>query len=207
MTSELENNYRSSGFHRQLGFGRNPALLLVDFVKAYTDRDSPLYAGVEAVLEKCVELLEVARGTGIPVFHSKVSYRPGTKDGGMFKRKLPILKVFDQGSPLAEFADGLEPVAGEEVVTKQYPSAFFGTSLADLLNTAGVDTALIAGVTTSGCVRGTAVDAMQSGFRSIVIRDAVGDRHPEPHKANLFDLQAKYSDLVTVEEVRQYLAG
>ena len=207
MSSELENNYRASGFHQQLGFGRNPALLLVDFVKAYTDESSPLYAGVEQVLANCVELLGMARDAGMPVFHSNVSYRPGTTDGGMFKKKLPILKVFDEGSPLAEFADGLEPVAGESVVTKQYPSAFFGTSLTSLLTTVGVDTTLIAGVTTSGCVRGTAVDAMQHGFRSIVVSDAVGDRHPDPHKANLFDLQAKYSDLVTLDEVRSYLAG
>jgi nicotinamidase-related amidase len=206
MSSELESNYRASGFHRQLGFGQNPALLVVDFVKAYTDPDSVLYAGVEAVRERCVELLEIARSAGIQVFHSNVSYRPGTTDGGMFKRKLPLLEVFHEGSPLAEFADGLEPLAGESVITKQYASAFFGTSLASLLTSTGVDSILIAGVTTSGCIRSTAVDAMQHGFRSIVVSDAVGDRHPDPHKANLFDLQAKYSDLVTVDEVRRNLA-
>lgn len=205
MTNDLETSYRNAGFHQQLGFGRNPALLVVDFARAYTDRDSPLYAGVEVVLASCVELLGSVRKAGIPVFHTRVSYRPGTSDGGMFKRKLPMLEVFDEGSPLAEFAGGLEPVDGESVITKQYASAFFGTPLASMLTADGVDSVLIAGVTTSGCIRATALDAMQHGFRSIVVSDAVGDRHPEPHEANLFDLQAKYSDLVTVEEVRRQL--
>jgi len=207
MAGELEKNYRASGFHGQVGFGARPALVMVDFVKAYTDPESPLYAGVEETLERCVELLGISRAAGIPVFHTNVSYRPGTADGGMFKRKLPLLEVFDQGSPLADFAAGLEPAPGESVITKQYASAFFGTSLASLLTAEGVDSTLIAGVTTSGCVRATALDAMQHGFRSIVVKDAVGDRRPEPHEANLFDLQAKYSDLVTVKQVREYLAS
>ena len=178
---------------------------MVDFVKAYLDQDSPLYAGVENVLENCIELLGIARRAGIPVFHSNVSYRPGSADGGLFIRKLPLLKVLEAGSPLAAFADGLEPIHGETVVTKHYASAFFGTSLATSLTALGVDCVMVAGVTTSGCVRASALDAMQHGFISIVVSDAVGDRHPAPHEANLFDLQAKYSDLLTVEEVRALL--
>jgi maleamate amidohydrolase len=205
MSKGAEQNYRESGFHQDLGFGETPALLMVDFVKAYLDKSSPLYAGVEAVRDRCVNLLEIAREAGIPIFHSNVSYRPGSPDGGRFRRKLPLLEVFEEGSPLAEFASGLEPAAGESVITKQYASAFFGTALASSLTMLGVDSVMIAGVTTSGCVRASALDALQHGFRSIVVRDAVGDRHPDPHEANLFDLQAKYSDLVSVNEVREYL--
>ena len=205
MSKGAEQNYRESGFHQDLGFGETPALLMVDFVKAYLDKSSPLYAGVEAVRDRCVDLLEIVREAGIPIFHSNVSYRPGSPDGGMFRRKLPLLEVFEEGSPLAKFASGLEPAAGESVITKQYASAFFGTALASSLTMLGVDSVMIAGVTTSGCVRASALDALQHGFRSIVVRDAVGDRHPDPHEANLFDLQAKYSDLVRVNEVREYL--
>jgi maleamate amidohydrolase len=205
MSKGAEQNYRESGFHQDLGFGETPALLMVDFVKAYLDKSSPLYAGVEAVCDRCVDLLEIAREAGIPIFHSNVSYRPGSPDGGRFRRKLPLLEVFEEGSPLAEFGSGLEPAGGESVITKQYASAFFGTALASSLAMLGVDSVMIAGVTTSGCVRASALDALQHGFRSIVVRDAVGDRHPDPHEANLFDLQAKYSDLVSVNEVREYL--
>jgi len=205
MTQGAEQNYRASGFHQAVGFGKNPALLMVDFVEAYLDKSSPLYAGVELVRDRCIELLGIAREAGIHIFHSNVSYRPGSPDGGMFRRKLPLLKVFEEGSPLAAFASGLEPAAGESVISKQYASAFFATPLASLLTVLGVDSVLIAGVTTSGCVRASALDALQHGFRSIVVKDAVGDRHPDPHEANLFDLQAKYSDLVSVNEVREYL--
>ncbi len=205
MSQEAEQNYRKSGFHQEVGIGEKPALLMVDFVKAYLDGSSPLYAAVEEVRDSCVELLAIVREAGVPIFHSNVSYRPGSPDGGMFRKKLPLLRVFEEGSPLAEFAEGLEPAPDEAVITKQYASAFFGTSLASSLTTMGVDSLMIAGVTTSGCIRATAVDAMQHGFRSIVVEDAVGDRHPDPHEANLFDLKAKYSDLVTVNDVRKYL--
>ena len=207
MGMDAEKNYRASGFLHELGFGQSPALVLVDFVRAYTEESSPLYAGVEDVRARCELLLGIARKAGIPIFHTCVSYRPGTDDGGMFRRKLPVLSVFEQGSPLAGFAQGLAPHEGETVVTKHYASAFFGTSLAADLHALGVDTVLLAGVTTSGCIRASAVDAVQNDFHSMVITDAVGDRLEGPHEANLFDLQAKYSDLVTVEEVHQYLAG
>ena len=207
MREDLEQNYQRSGFGQSLTLGQHPALLMVDFVKAYLEPDSPLYAGVEGVREQCVELLAICRSAHLPIFHSNVSYRPGSPDGGVFRRKLPLLEVFESGSSLAEFADGLEPIVGESVVTKQYASAFFGTALASSLTMLGVDSVLIAGVTTSGCVRASALDALQHGFVSIVVEDAVGDRHAAPHEANLFDLRSKYSDLVKVAEVASLLAA
>lgn len=193
------------GFGGALGVGDSPALLLIDFVKAYLEPSSPLYAGVEAVRDHCVNLLAAARAAGIPIVHTNVSYAPNSAEGGVFRRKLPLLKVFEQGSPLAEFGEGLEPLSGETVVTKQYASAFFGTALAANLTASGVDTLIIGGVTTSGCVRATAVDAMQHGFIPIVVREAVGDRDQKPHQANLYDLQAKYADVVEIETVLVYL--
>lgn len=188
-----------------LGFGDRPALLVVDFVEAYMNPGSPLYAGVESTRDACAELLEKARTAAIPILHTNVQYEPGGRDGGVFFRKLPALAVFERGSPLGAFAAGLEPVSGETVVTKQYPSAFFGTALDSILHELGVDSLLIAGLTTSGCVRATVVDAMQFGFVPIVVQEAVGDRDPAPHTANLFDMRTKYADVVTLEVVGEFL--
>ena len=187
--------------------GRRPALLVVDFVRAYLEPGSPLYAGVEDARAAAVRLLTAARAAGIPVMHTNVAYQPGGADGGVFFRKLPALASFERGRhpELAAFAEGLEPAPGEPVFTKQYASAFFGTRLADALRERGVDTLLIAGLSTSGCVRASAVDACQHGFVPLVVREAVGDRHPAPHEASLFDLQAKYAEVISLVEAERYL--
>jgi len=189
--------------------GRRPALIVIDFVGAYLNRGSPLYAGVEAARDACKTLLGAARKARIPVIHTNVVYQPGGRDGGVFFRKLPALSCFERGlhPELAAFGEGLEPAEGETVISKQYASAFFGTTLGSTLAALGVDTLLIAGVTTSGCVRATAVDACQHGFIPLVVRDAVGDRQPAPHEANLFDLQAKYAEVISLETAQKYLAG
>jgi nicotinamidase-related amidase len=154
-------------------------------------------------------LLVAARAAGIPVIHTNVAYQTGGRDGGVFFRKVPALAHFEAGRHPhhAAFAAEVTPVAGETVVTKQYASAFFGTSVAATLTSLGVDTLLIGGVSTSGCVRATAVDACQHGFIPWVVRDAVGDRAQAPHEANLFDLQAKYAEVVSLEQAVQILAG
>ena len=187
--------------------GLRPALLVVDFVRAYLEPGSPLYAGVEDVRTAAVQLLAAARAAGIPVMHTNVAYEPGGADGGVFFRKLPALASFERGRhpELAAFAEGLEPGPGEPVFTKQYASAFFGTKLAETLRERGIDTLLIAGLSTSGCVRASAVDACQHGFVPLVVREAVGDRHPAPHEANLFDLQAKYAEVISLLEAKRYL--
>ncbi len=194
---------------RTLAPGAKPALLVVDFVRAYLSPASPLYAGVEPARAAAAMLLGLARAAGIPVMHTNVVYEPGGADGGVFFRKLPALASFERGRhpELAAFAEGLEPLPGEPVFSKQYASAFFGTKLAEALRALAVDTVLIAGVSTSGCVRATAVDACQHGFVPLVVREAVGDRHPAPHEANLFDLQAKYAEVVSLAAAEKYLAG
>jgi maleamate amidohydrolase len=209
MADSLEHNYASGGFGRALEPGSRPALVVVDFVMAYLQPGSPLYAGVEAARDACAVLLRAARQAGIPVLHTNVRYQADGRDGGVFFRKLPALACFAEGADpaLGRFDPALEPAPGETVITKQYASAFFGTSLASTLTAARVDTLLIAGVSTSGCVRATALDACQHGFVPWVVRDAVGDRHPAPHEANLFDLQAKYAEVVPLETTLRYLAG
>ena len=208
MAESLQDNYARGGFGQSMPWGRRPALLVIDFVRAYLVPGSPLYAGVEQARADCETLLRAARRAGIPVLHTRVEFQPGGRDGGVFFRKLPALACFEAGRhpELAAFAEGLEPAAGETVITKQYASAFFGTSLASTLTALGVDTLLIAGLSTSGCVRASAVDACQHGFVPVVVREAVGDRAPGPHEANLFDLQAKYAEVAPLATVLEYIA-
>jgi nicotinamidase-related amidase len=208
MDEELLRNYARAGFGTKLAFGQNPALLIIDFVQAYLVEDSPLYAGVEATHAAAIRLLQAAREAKLPVVHTFVEYEPGGRNGGVFFRKVPALRCFERGvhPALSAFAPGLEPIAGETVIGKQYASAFFGTSLQALLTASGIDTVLIAGLSTSGCVRASAVDCCQHGFVPVVVRDAVGDRAAAPHEASLFDLQAKYAEVVGLEAALAYIA-
>ncbi|MCZ8172518.1 MAG: N-carbamoylsarcosine amidohydrolase [Brevundimonas sp.] len=203
---DLGENYKGA-FDGHLPFGRKPALLIVDFVLAYLDPASPLYAGVEDALASNERLLAAARKAGIPVLFTNVEYSPGGADGGVFYRKVPALKLFERGSPMGAFPASLQPQAGELVITKQYASSFFGTTLAATLTAMGVDTLLITGLSTSGCVRATALDACQHGFLPFVVREACGDRHPGPHEANLFDLQAKYAEVISETEAIAHISA
>jgi nicotinamidase-related amidase len=208
VAESLADNYARGGFGHGLAWGRRPALLVIDFVQAYLVPGSPLYAGVEQVRTDCEALLKTARSAAVPVIHTNVAYQPGGRDGGVFFRKVPALACFEAGRhpELAAFAPGLEPIAGETVITKQYASAFFGTSLASTLTALGVDTVLIAGVSTSGCIRASTVDCCQHGFIPVVVREAVGDRASGPHESNLFDLQAKYAEVAPLARVSEYLS-
>ncbi len=194
-------------FDGHLQPGERPALLLVDMVQAYLDPRSPLYCQTaKAALDKAAGMLEAAREASKPVILTKVRYTNGGANGGIFYKKIPVLNVFDEGSPLGAFPRTLQPRDGETVVTKQYPSAFFDTSLATMLVEREIDTLLIAGFSTSGCVRASALDAMQHGFAPFVVRDACADRQANVHEANLFDLQAKYAEVIDAGVARRMLA-
>jgi maleamate amidohydrolase len=205
-TASLEENYRRA-YGTRVGFGKNPALILVDFVQAYFDPSSDLYAGVDAALASALRVREAAHRAGIPVILTHVQYHATGVDGGRFFEKARPLRNFLPGSNTAGWPQGLAPQDGELVISKQYPSAFFGTSLASTLTAAGIDSVILTGLTTSGCVRATCVDAMSHGFKVCVVREACGDRHSAPHEANLFDMNAKYADVVSEGEVLAYLEG
>lgn len=181
--------------------GTRPALLIVDVVAAYLTEGSALFMeSAAAARDANARLAAAARASGVPVMFTNVAYKPDGSDGGVFYRKAPVLKAFIEGSPLGAFPPELTPLPQERVFTKQYPSAFFGTGLAEVLHADGIDTLLITGYSTSGCVRASALDAMQYGFVPLVVREACADRHAAPHEANLFDLQAKYAEVISEAE-------
>ncbi|HUD29148.1 MAG TPA: isochorismatase family protein [Novosphingobium sp.] len=194
-------------FGGKAGLGRSPALVLIDFVEAYFAPASPLYAGVEQALASALRVRAAARAAGVPVILTNVVYHPGGVDGGRFFEKVPALRAFEAGSPMGAWPQGLVPEADEIVLTKQYPSAFFGTSLASTLTARGIDQVILTGLSTSGCVRASCVDAVSHGFRTAVVAEACGDRHPGPHEANLFDMNAKYADVVSEDAIVAYLAS
>jgi nicotinamidase-related amidase len=206
-------SYRSSGFAQQMGWGTRPALLLIDICVAYwpaPGQHSPLSLhgnpDAASVPDSMRRLLEAAREGGVPIIHTKVEY-DDMADAGHFIRKTSGLTVWLKGDTrgLDVPIDGLAPRKGEVVLSKKYASGFFGTTLATDLACRGVDTAVICGVSTSGCVRATTLDAMQHGFRPMVVASACGDRTPEIQNANLFDMNAKYADVVSEEEAIQHL--
>lgn len=206
VTDDLAANY-ARAYGTRVGFGQRPALLLVDFCMGYFDKSCDLYAGVEDAMASALRVRAAARAAKVPVILTNVVYHPQALDGGRFYEKAAPLKNFLKGSPMGAWGPGLDPFDDEIIVSKQYPSAFFGTSLASTLTAMGVDNVLLTGLTTSGCVRASCVDSMSHGFRTTVIAEACGDRHPAPHEANLFDMNAKYADVVSEAETIAFLQG
>lgn len=196
-----ERTYQRGTFGSSSGFGERPAVLVVDFCLGMTDPASPLGADMTPAVLATKRLLHAARHQQRPVVYTTVVYTKGCTDGGAFVQKIPALRVFEEGGPWSAIDPRVGPRESEPVVVKKFASAFFGTGLAALLTSQGVDTVIVAGSTTSGCVRASALDALQSGFRVVVPRECVADRAPGPHEANLFDLNAKYADVLSLEEV------
>jgi maleamate amidohydrolase len=202
MSEQTANDNYQGVWGQRIGFGQKAALLMIDFMRGYTTEGAPLFApGVVSAVAESVELLASARRVGIPVVHTNIRYHPGHfADGGIWVKKAPVMKDMVEGNPLAAFCEEVQPQEDEVVISKQYASAFFGSSLASMLHAQGIDTVVLAGCSTSGCIRATAVDAVQHGFRTIVVRECVGDRHSAPHEANLFDIDSKYGDVVSKQE-------
>ena len=203
MSSDVENY--AGVYDQQLGFGKKPALLLVDFVQAYFEPDCSLYAGVDDALASALRIRAAARTAKIPTILTNVVYHPSMIDSGVFGKKARPLVNMKAGSPMGDWPEGLSPHDDELIVSKQYPSAFFGTSLSSTLTALGIDSVIITGLTTSGCIRATCVDACSHGFIPIVVREACGDRAEGPHEANLFDMNAKYADVVSEQDVVGYI--
>ena len=197
--------FRARGFGTAIGFGQRPALLVIDMINAFTDPDMPLGSNLDSVVDELGIVLRAARRAAIPILYTVVGYVEGLADAGVWFRKQKALTTLMLGTPAVEVDRRLAPAQGEQIILKKYASAFFGTDLASRLTSTGVDTLLITGATTSGCVRASAVDAVQHGYRPMVVREAVGDRSPAAHDQALFDLEQKYADVVAVQETLDFL--
>lgn len=199
--------YRSRGLASRVGFGSRPAVVVVDYILGFTDPASPLAGNFADELRATKSLLNAMRRHGFPVLFTTTAYDKAMTEAGVFVRKVPSLAVLQRGSRWVEIDPSLKRRKGEVVIEKQYASAFFGTPLASTLHAQGVDTLIVAGCTTSGCVRATAVDGLQHGLRVIVPRECVGDRAQAPHEANLIDIDGKYGDVMAVRDVIDLVAG
>ncbi|NMH97797.1 N-carbamoylsarcosine amidohydrolase [Pseudonocardia acidicola] len=202
----LREEFRSKGLGGRIGFGSRPAILVVDLIRGFTDSRSPLSGALETQLKATNELLELARGTDVPIIFSTVAYDPDLQEAGLWIRKIPSNTWLVEGSEWVEVDPRLNRRPTEMLLVKKYASCFFGTDLASRLMSRRVDTLLITGCTTSGCVRASAVDACSYGFHTIVVEDAVGDRAELPHLASLFDIDSKYGDVIGLAEAAGYLA-
>ena len=198
--------YTERGLGARQGAGTRPALVVVDLNRGFTDPASPLHCDTEDAVEATARLLEAARTSGCPVAFTTISYdESGKRVAKAFIDKVPSLLTLAADSPWPEIDGRIAPLPEEPVLNKLFASAFFGTPLAPMLAAAHCDTVVITGASTSGCVRATAVDGMQHGYKVVVPREAVADRAPGPHEANLFDIDAKYGDVVSTEEALDLL--
>ena len=197
--------YAKQGFGNSSGFGNKPALLIVDFVNGFNDPD--LFGGgnIAPAIAKTQTLLKVAREKKLPVAFTRVVYADDGSDVGVFGLKASGLVTLTENAPVSQIVAELTPESGEYIVRKTQPSAFFGTGLAGWFVSKGIDTVIVTGCTTSGCVRASVVDSMSYNFRTIVASDGVGDRAIGPHEANLFDIGQKYADLMTCDEIVTHL--
>ncbi len=194
--------YKKQGLGARMGFGKKPALVIVDFINGFNDPDAFGGGNIQDAIDNTEVLLAKARHLGLPIAYTVHCYSEEGAEDGIFNLKMPRMRDgLVRGTDAVKVVDQLEPRAGERIVEKHYPSAFFGTDLAGWLSMKGVDTAIVTGCTTSGCVRATVVDSMGNGFRPIVPRECSGDRAEGPHKANLFDMDQKYADVMPLSEV------
>jgi maleamate amidohydrolase len=197
--------YAKARLGESVTLGSRPAVLVVDFSCGFTDPECTLGADMTEQVEATKRLLDAARAKGLPVIFTTIGFEPSLKDGGLWLEKAPALGDLQIGGRWVEIDPRLEPQEGETIVVKKGASAFFGTNLAAILISQRIDSVILCGATTSGCVRATAIDLLQYGFPTLVPRECVGDRAQAPHDANLFDIQAKYADVVSVEEALDYV--
>jgi nicotinamidase-related amidase len=204
-TTDLETSYSTAGFCGSFHLGRCPALVVVDLTLGFTDPDAPLGADLDTCVEHTAALASTVREAGGSVFFTTLTFEPSLADAGVWIQKVPGLATLVDGTDATRVDPRLGPLAGDCVIRKRGASAFFGTGLASLLATRSTDSVIVAGATTSGCVRATVVDAVQHGYPVFVPIECVGDRASGPHDANLFDMASKYADVVPLQQLTDAL--
>lgn len=201
-----EEIYRRQTFGTATGFGKAPTLLIVDFVNGFVDPEILGGGNIADAVTATVPLLSFFRERKLPVIFTRIVYADDGSDAGVWCEKVPRLRDLTEEAAASQVVSQLAPRPHEFVLRKTQASAFFGTHLSGVLIAKGIDTLIITGCTTSGCVRASVIDAMSYNFRPIVVSDCVGDRAIGPHEANLFDIRNKYADLMTASEVMEGLA-
>jgi maleamate amidohydrolase len=199
--------YRKQQFGQKTGFGKLPALLIVDFVNGFVDPEILGGGNIAEAVAATVPLLEFFRAARRPVIFTRIVYADDGSDAGVWCQKVPRLKDLTETAHASQVVEALAPRQGELVVCKTQASAFFGTHLAGHLIARGVDSIVVTGCTTSGCIRASVIDAMSMNYRVTVAVDCVGDRAIGPHSANLFDMGQKYADLLTAAEITSALGA
>ena len=199
--------YERAGFGAPVRLGERPAIVVVDFTNGFADPTYPTGADLSGPIAATAQLVDAARPTGVPVIWTTIAYTPAELHSVVWLDKAPGLRALAEGSAAVEIDDRLPVATTDHLITKKGASAFFGTGLAAVLASAGADTVIVCGATTSGCVRATAVDAVQSGYPVLVPRECVGDRADGPAEATLFDIQAKYGDVISLGDALAYVAG
>jgi maleamate amidohydrolase len=205
MSDETREIYERARLGQSVTLGARPAVLVVDFSRGFTDPESTMGSDLTREVEVTNRLLGAAREREIPVIFTTIGFEPNLKDGSLWLEKAPGLGELIVGGKWVEIDPRLGRREDETVILKKGASAFFGTNLPSILVSQGVDTIVMCGATTSGCIRATAIDLLQYGYPTLVPRECVGDRAQAPHEANLVDIQAKYADVVSVEDVLTYL--
>lgn len=205
MEESKQDLYKRVGIGNRAGFGKKPALIVIDVQKGFTLSECPLGGGLDEVIANINDVVAVAKKKNVPVIYTVVAWRPDSEDGGMILKKIPSLKPFTIGSRWAELDDRVDyNPAKDFFIIKKHFSCFFGTELLQILISHNIDTCILVGDSTSGCVRSTAISSAAHGFYTIVPYECVGDRSKEAHEANLFDINGKFGDVVQKQEVIDY---
>jgi maleamate amidohydrolase len=205
MSDDTREIYERARLGHGVTLGEHPAVLVVDFSRGFTDPECTMGSDLTQEVEATNRLLSAAREREIPIIFTTIGFEPNLKDGSLWLEKAPGLGDLIVGGKWVEIDPRLERTEEETVILKKGASAFFGTNLPSILVSQGVDTVIMCGATTSGCIRATAIDLLQYGYPTLVPRECVGDRAQGPHEANLVDIQAKYADVVPIEDALSYL--
>ena len=201
-----QSHYDNIGFSERTGFGKQPAILVIEMCRGITE-PGLMFIDMDAHIPRIASILDAARRIGAPVIFTTVAYHTDLADAGMFGKKVPLVQNLLYGSPLVDIDPRLPVLDSDHLLVKKFPSAFYGTNVQSMLTGLGVDTTVVVGNSTSGCIRATVCDSVSGGFRTIVPEDCVADRAQLSHKVNLFDMDTKYADVVSSEAVVAYLNG
>lgn len=208
MNKQEEQFFQERGFGKVLGLGKKPCIIVIDMIKGFTDPSLPLGSKMDQEVQNINRVIKAGRESGLPIIFTTIAYRDTPISAKLvWRRKMEGLNTLISGMDAVQVDPRLDFRESDELIEKSFASAFFGTNLISFMNSNRIDTLIVTGCTTSGCVRATVVDAVQYGYIPIVIEDAVADRSQMSHQQSLFDMKQKYADVVLTQDVVNYLSA